>query len=69
MEEEDDEEATPFPAERMASTTAEPPPFGDADYVLALQWEGSYQTTDGRAFDNAADANWHQYKLRRLAEK
>lgn len=43
MEEEDDEEATPFPADpRMASTTAEPPPFGDADYVHALQWEGTY---------------------------
>ncbi len=28
-----------------------------------------YQTTDGRAFDNMADANWHQTKLRRLAEK
>ena len=26
----------------MASTTAEPPPFGDADYVLALQWEGTW---------------------------
>jgi hypothetical protein len=41
--EEDDEEATPFPADpQMAATTAPPPPFGDADYVIALQWEGTY---------------------------
>lgn len=37
--EEDDEEATPFPADpQMAATTAPPSPVGDADYVIALQW-------------------------------
>ena len=41
--EEDEEEATPFPADpQMAATTAPPPPFGDADCVIALQWEGTY---------------------------
>ena len=42
----------------MASTTAEPPPFDDADYVLALQCEGTYLGLLASCDQNAGAGCW-----------